>query len=109
MPTTEWERKHRPQPGTTSAATLREAQRVASGRGLRMAADLFRAVADALGETPNPGRWGIPEDVVARDTAEAIRWSPVVAHAVALAQRMVADARLGDGSLAEAWLEGAAT
>jgi hypothetical protein len=67
-------------------------------------ADLFDAVAESLGEIPNPGRWGIPDPVVERDMAEALRWSPVVAHAVHVAERVVADAKLADGSAAQAWL-----
>ena len=109
MPTTEWERKHRPTPGTHSAEVLRTAQTIAAHRRLTMLAELFGATAAALDATPNPGRWGIPAEMVARDTSEALRWSPVVVHTVALAERVVASARLADGSVATDWLEGAVT
>lgn len=87
---------------------LQTAHTIAKHRQWTMLAELFAAVGASLETIPNPGRWGIPDDVVSRDVDEALRWSPVVVHATQLAERLVADARLGDGSAAEAWLEATA-
>jgi hypothetical protein len=105
MPSSEWDRKHRPHPQAANAAMLRAAAQQARARGWATLGELFAAVAESTETTPNPGRWGIPADRVDRDTEEALRWSPVVAGVVHLARQLVAETKLADGTAAREWLE----
>lgn len=69
-------------------ADLNAAAHTARRLGLTEAARLFDDTADAVRHTPDPGRPGIPRDAVQRDTEEAIRWSPVMSHVVAMARTL---------------------
>lgn len=60
-----------------SLADLRAAADLATGIEDYRRAALFLAAAAAVTAMPDPARAGIPRSVVDRDTAEALRWSPL--------------------------------
>jgi hypothetical protein len=73
-------------------ADLRAAAPIARSRGADLLAALFDAAATAAEHTPVAARFGIPEQVVARDVDEELRWAPVLVRMHTMAKGLLAAA-----------------